>query len=56
MTLPYAKTDGSYVCGIYLPSVMTFLAASSQCAQLGGRVAEVQSSTDNQYLQTIFVR
>jgi hypothetical protein len=56
MTLPYAKSDGSYVCGIYLSSAMTFLAASSQCAQLGGRIAEVKSSTDTQYLQTIFVR
>ena len=53
-TLPYAKSDGSYVCGYFLPGSVTFLDASIQCGQLGGRIAQPGSSVDNQYLQSIF--
>ena len=53
-TAPYTKSDGSYVCGFVLPSQLPFLQASIQCGQMGGRLPEVKSAFDNQYLQILF--
>jgi hypothetical protein len=53
-TAPYTKSDGSYVCGFVLPNILPFLNASIQCGLMGGRLPEIKSAVDNQYLQILF--
>ena len=53
-TAPYLKSDGSYVCGFVLPSLLNMANAATQCTSMGGRLPEAKSSTDSQYLQILF--
>ena len=54
-TAPYLKYDGSYVCGFVLANNMSWFDATEQCLMMEGRLAEVQSPTDNQYLNMLFL-
>jgi hypothetical protein len=38
-----------------LPNIISWYNAAAQCAMMGGRIAESRSSSDNQYLNVLFV-
>ncbi len=47
-TSVYSKSNGSFACGIYLNTNLTFHLADLKCSQLGAQLPEIRNLTENQ--------